>query len=279
MNKKQITCWLFTASLILIPIIVNAQPDDRILWTLRARSYANTFWSNYNPEYGDNRDQGGDCANFVTQIAQAGCGGMCETNANDPNEENGWGWALNNCNNFWDQDGNMEDHCYRYDDSEHETFGNVWHMLGWIWATCQQHHAGQWLTHVSCLGYEVQNNNGNWELVAVDQLGPEDEIDWQGDFANTISYGCIAIMAKARNEQGPYAGHVMWISGGSAASSTYSQHSPSARNASFPLWIREYQRLNYYQRYSVHGGGFNSQVVKGIQNEEINNQIRNSRIK
>jgi hypothetical protein len=37
-----------------------------------AISYAKKYWQNYNPKYANYKDQGGDCANFVSQCMIAG---------------------------------------------------------------------------------------------------------------------------------------------------------------------------------------------------------------
>jgi hypothetical protein len=55
-------------------------------WADRAFAYAEEFCNGTNPEYG--RFPGNDCADFTSQIANAGCSGMCESN-----ETNWPGWT------------------------------------------------------------------------------------------------------------------------------------------------------------------------------------------
>ncbi|MBC8465912.1 amidase domain-containing protein [bacterium] len=50
-------------------------------WTDRARSYGDTYCNAVNPEYGEYQ---ADCANFTSQLANAGCSGMCESNNTNP---------------------------------------------------------------------------------------------------------------------------------------------------------------------------------------------------
>ena len=67
---------------------VFAQPSAGDQWIERAFAYADNFWSNYNSEYGS---WSSDCANFCSQIANAGCAGMCEWNNTDwPEWQNGY---------------------------------------------------------------------------------------------------------------------------------------------------------------------------------------------
>lgn len=51
-------------------------------WPERSFAYADVFWNGTNPEYGRCTYLGSavDCANFTSQIANAGCSGMAESN-------------------------------------------------------------------------------------------------------------------------------------------------------------------------------------------------------
>ena len=62
-------------------------------WTRRAVAYAEHFWNGTNPEYIRFPDT--DCANFGSQIANAGCMGIAESN----NIPNGDWWEESAC---WD---------------------------------------------------------------------------------------------------------------------------------------------------------------------------------
>ena len=66
----------FLPNKLLINIIASAYNASN------AVSYANTYWSNYNPNYSNYNSIGGDCANFVSQCLVAG--GMQMTD--------GWYW-------------------------------------------------------------------------------------------------------------------------------------------------------------------------------------------
>ena len=66
----------FLPNKLLTNIIVSAYNASN------AVSYADTYWSNYNPNYSNYNSIGGDCANFVSQCLVAG--GMQMTD--------GWYW-------------------------------------------------------------------------------------------------------------------------------------------------------------------------------------------
>jgi len=77
-----------------------AQPPAGNQWFERAFAYAEDYWDNINPEYGAFAL---DCANFGSQIANAGCSGLCEYN--DTNWDN---WWYGNCRSYfysWYTDG------------------------------------------------------------------------------------------------------------------------------------------------------------------------------
>lgn len=68
-----------------------AQPPVGIEWPARVLDYANYWWNTgypdsppylFNPDYGY-WDLSDDCANFQSQMAQAGCAGLCESNNNN----------------------------------------------------------------------------------------------------------------------------------------------------------------------------------------------------
>jgi hypothetical protein len=59
---------------------IYAQPPAGDQWIERAFTYANYYWNCRNPDYGDYES---DCAHFASQIANAGCTGMCEYNNTD----------------------------------------------------------------------------------------------------------------------------------------------------------------------------------------------------
>ena len=104
---------------------IIAQPIDKQLWLNRCQGYA-LIWGGdpdhhiSNPEFGIVAN-GKDCANFGSQILQAGCAGLCESNRLHPNETNkgapqgeilGWGgvdYAVN-CNAWYDETGD-DDWC------------------------------------------------------------------------------------------------------------------------------------------------------------------------
>jgi len=91
MKQYGFALMLFTAILAVVSSVV-AQPNDRQIWLERVHGYAR-YWAGspgnkiYCPEYERYWPPSGDCANFVSQIIQAGCGGLCEVNSLNPNDE------------------------------------------------------------------------------------------------------------------------------------------------------------------------------------------------
>jgi hypothetical protein len=84
-------------------------------WMERSYAYAETFWNGTNSEYGRCVDQYNnpvDCANFTSQIANAGCSGMAESN-NTNNWSPIWEAPNGDCWNYYNNEPNYQtaDNC------------------------------------------------------------------------------------------------------------------------------------------------------------------------
>ncbi|MCD6160934.1 MAG: amidase domain-containing protein [candidate division Zixibacteria bacterium] len=80
MKSFSIYVWHIAIVFLLLPISrpLLAQPGPGVQWVDRALAYAQEFWEwpNYNFRYCNWHSQGVDCANFCSQIANAGCAGQ-----------------------------------------------------------------------------------------------------------------------------------------------------------------------------------------------------------
>jgi hypothetical protein len=74
-----IRCLISVFLLMLLASGSFAQPPAGYEWPDRAYDYASYWWNSYNPDYGY-WDVNLDCANFQSQVGQAGCAGLCEDN-------------------------------------------------------------------------------------------------------------------------------------------------------------------------------------------------------
>lgn len=166
---------------------LSAQPGPGVQWVDRACAYAQDFyqWPSYNDYYCDWHAEGVDCANFCSQIANAGCAGMCESN--NTNWED---WTQGDCVAYRYY-GNYDDHCTNCDGSEnHEVQNYAGWQSWWFW-----------------------DNIGDWPDDEVNVTNLSDVPDWVGPgvffFAHLID---------------PDGWHAMFIGAGQGPNARYWAH-------------------------------------------------------
>jgi len=110
---------------------VFAQPPDGYQWFARALAYAGRFYDYpfINPDYGyftdENGDYANDCAHFTSQIANAGCSGMCEYNSTN------WsGWNHGDCPYFM-YDGYLSN-CRTCPSGNHQVYSYAEYQNSWF---------------------------------------------------------------------------------------------------------------------------------------------------
>jgi hypothetical protein len=104
---------------VILTSALYAQPWPGDQWIERAYAYADYYWNGRNPDYGD---YSSDCVHFTSQIANAGCAGMCETNNTNWPE-----WTQGNCVAYRHY-GGYDDHCTDCNGSEYH---EIQKYAGW----------------------------------------------------------------------------------------------------------------------------------------------------
>lgn len=101
-----------------------AQPSAGEQWVERAFTYADYYWNCRNPDYGDYPS---DCAHFASQIANAGCAGMCEYNNTGVPD-----WNQGDCPLYmwlyhtWPED------CHSCPSYNHQVIANAYNNMLWF---------------------------------------------------------------------------------------------------------------------------------------------------
>ena len=125
--------------------VAIGSPGDwsHYFWVDRANAYAVIFCDGVNPGYGAWDD---DCANFTSQIAQAGCAGMAEMNNNNWGDY--WVGPRDDCWLYYNDhaDQNSEPWC-SMDDFNYNGFpqtachstGQPWFSDCYIWCPTHNH--------------------------------------------------------------------------------------------------------------------------------------------
>jgi hypothetical protein len=213
---------IFAALVCCIPLVsADAQPPNKKIWVDRTIAYAR-WWGGdpnhqiTNPEYGmayNNQD----CANFVSQILQAGCAGFCEENSLHPTVENEGapfdnhnGWAGDTyaveCNAWHDDEGNADNgRCYDITE-DHKTIVNAKLMKQWLDAThADRVNDGQinlWpgnsVESVWTQDY-YENDKNAWPPGEY----PSKPLDWSAFRRNGVSVGYVVLIAWLKSDDEP----------------------------------------------------------------------------
>lgn len=167
-------------------------------WADRAVAYAQAFCGSTNPEYG--RFPGVDCADFTSQIANAGCSGMCESNSTN------WpGWTEPDCT------------CWDYHSTEPHS--NRAHGCNPSLISCVPCSTGQHLviSNASSQSYWFYCSDSNFVQQHVNITIPDSIPGWVGK-------GCFAFQAKWIVAQQTCKWHAVFIGSGVGSNAMYYAH-------------------------------------------------------
>jgi hypothetical protein len=176
-------------------------------WADRAVAYAQTFCNGTNPEYGRSFwtdslgvDHIADCADFTSQIANAGCSGMCE--ANDTN----WpGWTA------------PDSTCWDYRSSEPHS--NMAHGCDPGHILCMPCSTGwhQVISNANSQAWWFYCSDSNYVNQRVSITDTDQIPDW-------IGKGCFAFRVLWDQDQQSCKWHAVFIGSGTGSGARYYGH-------------------------------------------------------
>lgn len=182
--------------LLICPTVFSQHYYPGYLWGDRAFAYADEFWDTYNSEYYNFYPS--DCANFVSQIVQAGCDGLCElNNTNWP----GWDGTWTTCWSYRNTQPSDE-HCVM--SGSHYTIINCDYMDSWF-----------------------QDAHIEWPYC--------DWPDWDDAYStdeipNWVSNGCVGIACNETPSGDLDFWHSVYIGSGSGPDAKYWAHTTDRQN-------------------------------------------------
>lgn len=175
---------------------------DGYIWTDRADAYAEAFCNGVNSAYGSYTQ---DCAHFASQIGQAGCIGLAETNSN--NWGNYWIAPLRDCWAYYNDepDNNWENICTsaEYGDEPCHTTSHPW------FPDCYDDNSEFWppIYHTTVTRTEAL---ANWFMCA-DTDWPSSAIcDYLSEVPDWAGPGCFAFRVRYNILSG-YSWHAVYL--------------------------------------------------------------------
>jgi hypothetical protein len=192
-------------------------------WAERALAYAEEFCSGTNPEYG--RFSSVDCADFTSQIANAGCSGMCESN-----DTNWPGWTA------------PDSTCWAYHSTEPHS--NRAHGCNPNLVSCVQCRTGQHLviSNASSQSYWFYCSDSNFvehaENITDSLLVPF----WVGK-------GCFAFLSYWNASQQICKWHAVFIGSGAGSDAIYYAHSAERCGEHAVTWLYTQTGFHHMEFY------------------------------
>jgi len=192
-------------------------------WADRALAYAVEFCDGTNPEY--ERFEGVDCANFTSQIANAGCSGMCESNDTD------WpGWTA------------PDSTCWDYHSTEPHS--NTAHGCNPQLVQCVDCPTG-WHSVISnaraqCEWFYCSDSNYVYQAVGVRD---------SNQIPDFVQKGCFAFRARWDSLQQQCKWHAVFVGSGSGQGARFYAHTTERCGATVKGLFREsgFDHVEFYR--------------------------------